>query len=110
LAALAATSEAIAFGRSVGLDMATMLDVLSASSGQGAASRYKFPDHVLTGQYAAGFANRLMAKDLRLYLHAVEAEGGPAVLGPITAALWERFAAAEPGADFTRIYPFVEGQ
>ena len=51
-----------------------------------------------------------MAKDLRLYLHAVEAEGGPAVLGPITAALWERFAAAEPGADFTRIYPFVEGQ
>jgi 3-hydroxyisobutyrate dehydrogenase len=109
-AALAATSEAIAFGRSVGLDMATMLDVLNASSGQSAATRDKFPDHVLTGRYAAGFSNRLMAKDVRLYLHAVEAEGGPAVLGPVTAALWERFAAAEPGADFTRIYPFMEGQ
>ena len=50
-----------------------------------------------------------MAKDVRLYLGAVEAEGGPAVLGEITASVWDRFAAAEPGADFTRIYPFVEG-
>ena len=32
--ALAATSEAIAFGLSVGLDMATMLEVIDASSGQ----------------------------------------------------------------------------
>jgi 3-hydroxyisobutyrate dehydrogenase-like beta-hydroxyacid dehydrogenase len=108
--ALAATSEAVAFGRSVGLDMATMLDVLDASSGQSAATRDKFPEHVLTRRYAAGFANDLMAKDLHLYLHAVEAEGGPAVLGPIAAALWERFAAAQPGADFTRIYPFVAGE
>jgi 3-hydroxyisobutyrate dehydrogenase-like beta-hydroxyacid dehydrogenase len=108
--ALAATSEAVAFGRSVGLDMATMLDVLNASSGQSAAARDKFPDHVLTGRYAAGFTNNLMAKDLRLYLHAVEAEDSPAVLGPLTAAVWDRFAAAEPGADFTRIYPFVEAQ
>jgi 3-hydroxyisobutyrate dehydrogenase-like beta-hydroxyacid dehydrogenase len=75
--ALAATSEAVAFGRSVGLDMATMLDVLNASSGQSAATRDKFPEHVLTGRYAAGFTNDLMAKDLRLYLHAVEAEHRP---------------------------------
>jgi 3-hydroxyisobutyrate dehydrogenase len=105
--ALAATSEAIAFGQSVGLDMATMLDVLNASSGQSAATTDKFPHHVLTERYASGFANSLMAKDLRLYLSAVEAEGGPSTLGEVTAAVWERFAAAEPGADFTRIYPFV---
>jgi len=107
--ALAATSEAIAFGLSVGLDMGTMLEVLDASSGQSAATSDKFPNHVLTGRYAAGFANSLMAKDVRLYMHAVEAQGGPSVLGRVTAELWERFAAAEPGADFTRIYPFVEG-
>ena len=29
--------------------------------------------------------------------------------GVVTAAVWERFATAEPGADFTRIFPFVEG-
>ena len=105
--ALAATSEAIAFGLSVGLDMKTMLEVIDASSGQSAATRDKFPQHVLTGRYAAGFANSLMAKDLKLYLGAVEAQGAPSALGDITESVWARFAAAEPGADFTRIYPFV---
>lgn len=107
--ALAATSEAVAFGLSVGLDMETMLTVLNASSGQSAATTDKFPNHVLTGRYASGFANSLMSKDLRLYLGAVEGQGAPAVLAHVTAAVWERFAAAEPGADFTRIYPYVEG-
>lgn len=105
---LAATSEAVAFGLSVGLDMATMLDVLNGSSGRSAATDDKFPRHVLTGRYAAGFANSLMAKDVRLYLREVEERGGPAAIGQVTAALWERFAVAEPGVDFTRIYPFTE--
>ena len=105
---LAATSEAVAFGVSVGLDLATMVEVLDASSGQSAATSDKFPHHVVTGRYAAGFANTLMAKDLALYLGAVESQGAPSVLGPTTADVWERFAAEEPGADFTRIYPFVE--
>ena len=107
--ALAATSEAIAFGLSVGLDMATMLEVLNASSGQSTATSDKFPNHVLTGRYAAGFTNSLMTKDLQLYLRAVEERGGPSSIGALTASVWERFAAAEPGSDFTRIFPFVEG-
>ena len=105
--ALAATSEAIAFGQSVGLDMGTMLEVLNGASGQSSATRDKFPNHVLTGRYAAGFANSLMAKDVQLYLRAVEERGGPSSIGEVTALVWERFAAAEPGADFTRIFPFV---
>jgi 3-hydroxyisobutyrate dehydrogenase len=105
--ALAATSEAVAFGVAAGLDMETMLEVLNASSGQSTATSDKFVHHVLTGRYASGFVNSLMAKDLRLYLGAVEAQGAPSALGPATAAVWERFAADEPGVDFTRIYPFV---
>jgi len=108
--ALAATSEAIAFGRSVGLDMETMLEVLNAASGQSSATSDKFPNHVLNGRYAAGFTNSLMTKDVQLYLRAVEEHGGPSSLGAITASVWERFAAAEPGADFTRIFPFVEAK
>jgi 3-hydroxyisobutyrate dehydrogenase len=107
--ALAATSEAIAFGLSVGLDMATMIDVIDGSSGQSAATSDKFPNHVLTGRYGAGFANSLMAKDLKLYLGAVEAQGVPSVLGRVTESVWERFASDEPGADFTRIYPYLAG-
>lgn len=108
--ALVATSEAISFGRAVGLDMDTMLEVLNASSGQSAATSDKFPRHVLTGRYAAGFANLLMTKDLRLYRGAVDEQDSPSLVGPITMEVWERFSAAEPGADFTRIFPFVEGR
>lgn len=107
--ALAATSEAVAFGVALGLDMEVMLDVLNASSGQSQATTDKFPTHVVTGRYGAGFANTLMAKDLRLYLEAASAERGAAGdLGPATTSVWERFAEAEPGADFTRIYPFLQ--
>jgi 3-hydroxyisobutyrate dehydrogenase len=105
--ALVATSEAIAFGQSVGLEMVKMLEVLNGASGQSAATSDKFPNHVLTGRYASGFTNSLMAKDVALYLAAVEAHGGPAAVGSVTAATWKRFATAEPGADFTRIFPFV---
>ena len=108
--ALAATSEAVAFGVAEGLDMELMLEVLNGSSGQSQATSDKFPNHVLTGRYAAGFANTLMAKDLGLYLDAATEQRGEAgVLGPTTASLWQRFADAEPGADFTQIYPFLEG-
>ena len=107
--ALAATSEAVSFGVSAGLDLEVMLEVLNASSGQSQATTDKFPNHVLTGRYAAGFSNTLMAKDLGLYLEAAGArQRGPGSIGAVTASLWERFARAEPGADFTRIYPFLE--
>jgi 3-hydroxyisobutyrate dehydrogenase-like beta-hydroxyacid dehydrogenase len=89
--------------------MGTMLEVLNGASGQSAATSDKFPNHVLTGRYAAGFTNSLMAKDVQLYLRAVAERGGPSSIGEVTASLWQRFAAAEPGADFTRIFPFVAG-
>jgi 3-hydroxyisobutyrate dehydrogenase-like beta-hydroxyacid dehydrogenase len=106
--ALAATSEAIAFGTSVGLDMSTMLDVLNASSGRSAATSDKFVNHVVTGRYASGFANTLMAKDVELYLRATASQGTPRAVGDVIGDLWNRFAEAERGVDFTRIYPFVE--
>jgi 3-hydroxyisobutyrate dehydrogenase len=108
--ALAATSEAVSFSVSMGLDIEVVLEVLNASSGQSQATTDKFPNHVVTGRYAAGFANTLMAKDLRLYLEA--AAGRPdasRTIGAVTTSVWERFADAEPGADFTRIYPFLAG-
>jgi 3-hydroxyisobutyrate dehydrogenase-like beta-hydroxyacid dehydrogenase len=107
--ALAATSEAVAFATASGVDMATLLRVLNASSGQSAASSDKFVNHVLNGQYASGFLNTLMAKDLSLYLDAVESQLSPATVARVTADIWARFAAADPGVDFTRIYPFTAG-
>ena len=40
-------------------------------------------NHVLTGRYASGFTNSLMAKDVQLYLQAVDEGGGPATVGAV---------------------------
>ena len=107
--ALAATSEAVRFATATGVDMATFLEVINASSGQSAASSDKFVHQVLDRRYASGFLNTLMTKDLGLYLQATGARRSPDDLARATAEVWTRFATAEPGVDFTRIYPFIAG-
>ena len=106
--AMTATSEAIALGERHGLDMATMIEVLNASSGRNSATADKFPNRILPGTYDTGFTSRLLEKDLRLYLEALEAAGGEAVLAPSIHAVWRRLEDAEPNADITRVYPFVK--
>lgn len=105
--AMAATSEAMTFGMHHGLEMKTMIDVINASSGQNTATSDKFPTRILNESYDAGFLNNLLYKDVRLYLENVQAAGTPERIGAVNADIWRRFAEAEPGADFTRIYPFV---
>ena len=83
--ALAATSEAVAFGVSAGLDMSELLEVLNGASGGNTATSDKFPNHVVTGRYASGFSNTLMAKDIELYLAEVSRSGGATTIGEVTA-------------------------
>ena len=105
--AMAATAEAIAFGSAAGLDPEVMIKVLNVSSGQNTATADKFPNRILNGKYDAGFTNTLLAKDVGLYLEAVAGtETANAVSATVT-EIWRRFAAAEPGLDFTRVYPFI---
>ena len=105
--AMAATSEAMAFATTVGLDMQTVLDVVNRSTGQNTASRDKFPQRVVTESYDGGFAAAMMAKDVRLYLEEVGKAGSASVLATEIEALWSAFDSSANGADFTRIYPFV---
>lgn len=107
--ALLATSEAVAFGVASGLDMGVLLDVLNASSGRNSATADKFPNHVLTGTYASGFTNTLMAKDMDLYLREVRAVDGADEVGAQVATAWQEFAAKDPNVDFTRIHLYVTG-
>ena len=106
--AMTATSEAVALGERQGLDMATMLEVLNASSGRNSATSDKFPNRILSGTYDTGFTSRLLEKDLRLYLDAWEAAGGEGVLALPVHEVWRRLEKAEPNADITRVYPFVK--
>lgn len=105
--ALTATSEAIAFGISQGLDMAVMIEVLNASTGQNTATSDKFPNRILTETYDAQFLNTLYLKDLSLYVENVDTAGGSNILGHALLPVWQRFTAAQPGDDFTKIYPFL---
>jgi len=105
--AMAATSEAVAFGVGQGLDMKTMLDVLNVSTGQNTATKDKFPNRVLSESYDAGFLTRLFFKDISLYREAVTAAGAADPVSPAVAALWRQLNEKDPSSDFTRIYPFV---
>jgi 3-hydroxyisobutyrate dehydrogenase-like beta-hydroxyacid dehydrogenase len=105
--ALAATSEALAFGQAHGLDLAVMLDVLNVSSGRNSATADKFPNRVLTGTFDAGFRTALMAKDLRLYRDLLAGVGSRADVSRAVATVWEKADDALPGSDFTEIWTFV---
>lgn len=105
---LAATSEAICFGQSVGLPMATMLEVLNASSGRNSATQDKFPNEVLTENFASGFFNDLMAKDIKLFRESSKAVHKDGPIGALINQLWNEFAKAAPGRDFTEIYLYVQ--
>lgn len=108
--ALAATSEAIAFGVAEGLDMNVILEVLNVSTGRNSASADKFPNRIVTGSYDAGFHTRLMAKDVRLFLDSVARTGTAAAVAESVSDVWQRADAAMPGSDFTRIWQFVSGR
>ncbi len=105
--AMAATSEAVLYGLSEGLDMKTLLDVVNVSTGQNTATRDKFPDRVLTGSFDAGFKTALLAKDVRLYLANAQKADMPDSVGSLVSGIWNDCDDALPGSDFTRIYEFL---
>ncbi len=105
--AMAATSEAVAFGVSQGLDMATILETVNLSTGRNTATEDKFPNRIATGSFDSGFATRLMAKDIRLYQASVAGAGAPGTLAGMLRTIWDGMEAARPDSDFTEIYEHV---
>lgn len=96
--AIVATAEAVALGVKGGLDPATMIEVINASTGRNTASEDKFPRQVLTGRYAAGFTAALLTKDLGLCAAAARALEVPMPVAAAVLAQWQQ-AVAELGAD-----------
>lgn len=108
--ALAATSEAIAFGLAQGLDMATMVEVLNVSTGRNSATVDKFPNRVMTGTYDAGFHTALMAKDVRLFLASATRAGTSRSVSAAVGEVWDEADGALPGSDFSEIWNHVSRQ
>jgi 3-hydroxyisobutyrate dehydrogenase len=83
---LAATAEVMVAAKRAGLDLAQFLEVVNTSSGVNFATLNRFP-RIVEGDYLeGGLTNRLMAKDIRLYLELLQEVSvtsfcGPACLG-----------------------------
>lgn len=106
--ALAATSEAIAFGTGQGIDMKTILDIVNASSGRNSATDDKFPRRIMHGRFDAGFTAKLQLKDISLYLENAKTAGIADEIANVVVDVWRRMEAAIPGADITQMYPYTQ--
>lgn len=107
-AGLLAACEAVRAGSRFGLDPATMVDIINASTGVNNSTLVKMKPFVLSGTYADGFGLALMAKDLRTALEVAEAGGTPTALAARVVQVWneaeERLGArADPAINHTAI-------
>ncbi|MDN2565738.1 NAD(P)-dependent oxidoreductase, partial [Aquibium sp. A9E412] len=87
-AGLAAACEAMLIGEAFGVDPATLVDILNASTGRNNATEVKLKPHILSGSFASGFAMTLMAKDLHTASDLAKELGMTACGAECAAALW----------------------
>ena len=107
--AMAATSEAIAFGVKAGIDPATMVDVINAGSGRNTASESKFPKAILPRTFDFGFTTYLMHKDVKLCIEEATAAGVAMPVATVVRDQWQRTLDEFGGdSDFTNIAQMVE--
>jgi len=106
---IAITAEATSLGVKAGVDPATLLEVVAASSGSNTAAAQKFPAYVLTRSFEQGFRLNLMAKDVRLCLSEARRHNVPMLLGATVEQLWNLGEAKFPeDADFIEIVRMFE--
>jgi 3-hydroxyisobutyrate dehydrogenase len=107
-AGLAATVEVLQIGAASGLNPATMVDVLNASTGRNNTTEAKVKPFMLSGRYDSGFAMDLMVKDIGIGLDL--AEGLDTPLSALTVARWRAaLAALGHGTDHTELARWMEG-
>lgn len=107
-AALLATAEAVHVGAAFGIDAATIVDVINASTGKNNTTENKAHQFMLNGAFNSGFSLALQAKDV-----GIAAALGTSVNLPMTLAQKVHAMTADasqalgPAADHTELYKFV---
>ncbi len=106
----AATAEAMVMGVKAGIDPATMLNVINASSGRNTATEDKFPTFVLERTFHGGFTLKLLHKDVKLCMEEAEALGVPMWVGNAVRQLLAQALTEGRGAESsTSLVKTVEG-
>lgn len=108
---LLAACEALRVGQAFGLEPATIVAVLNASSGRNNSTENKLSQFVLNRAFNSGFSIGLMQKDLSIAMRLAEELSVTTAIGPSVLNAW-RDAAECMGAnaDHTAIYRFVAGE
>jgi len=106
---LALTIEAVAVAAKAGLDPQRAVEIIQASSGRSNASDYKFPKFILNGAFDAGFAIRLMLKDVDGYARLAQESGVPSLMGRAVTEIYRMAVARGMGElDHTAVARLIE--
>jgi 3-hydroxyisobutyrate dehydrogenase len=97
-AGFTAGAEALIVGRKFGLDPATMVDILNASTGRNFSTEYTLKEHVVPGKFATGFALGLLAKDVGIAADLAQAIGIDAPACRLLNDMWADAARALGGS------------
>jgi 3-hydroxyisobutyrate dehydrogenase len=104
-----AVSEALLVGQKFGLDPGTMVDVMSASSGQNFCTDHVAKQHLVSRQFASGFALGLMAKDVGIAAGLAKAIGVDSPLIGTSSGLFDEARdKVGPEKDHTLAYTWWE--
>jgi 3-hydroxyisobutyrate dehydrogenase len=107
----AAASEAMRVGRKFGLDPAVMIDVINVSTGRSFATDIVMKQHVLTGDFATGFALGLLAKDVKIAADLALQVGINAPIGELICNLWSAARDTLGGdCDHSRAAPYWDAR
>ena len=105
--AMTAVSEALNYGLSQNLDMKSILEVINVSSGANVATSYIFPTCIEPETYDIGAAVEILVKDVGVYVEEIENANLPNAVGSVVNRIWADMGREMPGADFTRVFPFI---
>jgi len=107
--AFIALSEALLVGQKFGLDPATMVDVMNASSGKSFNTEHVAKQHVVSRQFASGFSLGLLAKDVGIAANLAKQIGADSpLIGTSSALLDEARDNVGPEKDHTLAYTYWE--
>jgi 3-hydroxyisobutyrate dehydrogenase len=84
----AAASEALRVGKQFGLDPAAMIDVINVSTGRSFPTDLVMKQHVLSGNFATGFALGLLAKDVGIAADLAAQVGAQAPIVQMISQMW----------------------
>ena len=103
--AFVACCEAIAVGERFGLDPSTMIDVMNVSTARCFNTDLVMKQHVISGEFASGFALGLLAKDVGIADGLAHEVGAATPLADlVTLLLADARDRLGPAADHTRAY------